>query len=74
MPMTKIADMPFAWIPFDKKGKLDGPLPAWPIDGTVTDVVIVSHGWKTDVDGASSITGGEGDGQARDPFAGTLTE
>jgi len=46
--METMGGLPFAWLEFDKKGKLKNNLPGWSTDGTISDVVIISHGWKTD--------------------------
>jgi pimeloyl-ACP methyl ester carboxylesterase len=39
---------PYAWAPFSKEGALIGAAPALLQDSTVTDFVILCHGWQTD--------------------------
>src|SRR2546422_283833 len=57
--MTTIAGSPFEWLPFDKTGALAEPAAqgrlAALLTDTITDLVVISHGWKTDQAGAWAL-------------------
>lgn len=58
--MTMIANSPFVWLKFDETGALKEPnAPQALLDAMVaaqaSDLVVISHGWKTDEAGADAL-------------------
>ncbi len=60
--MTTLGPSPFAWLEFDATGALAGdgaaPLAAIVADPAITDLVVMSHGWKNDRTDATALYGG----------------
>jgi hypothetical protein len=58
--MTLLSQSPFVWLPFDGDGALTDPAAAAALlaalaDSGASDLVVISHGWKTDQAGASEL-------------------
>jgi hypothetical protein len=55
-PPPVFGGLDFEWIKFLKDGELiSAPSPALLQDPTITDFIVISHGWKTDAEGAKDV-------------------
>jgi len=52
---TPFGGLPFEWITFSASGELTSPPPTLLQDQTITDFIIVSHGWNSDYPGALRV-------------------
>jgi hypothetical protein len=57
--MPEFAGFPFCEVRFDKKGKIQGSASAVAVqamlDGGITDLIVISHGWNNDDDEARGL-------------------
>lgn len=52
---TPFGGLPFEWITFSASGELTSPPPTLLQDPTITDFIILSHGWNSDYPGALRV-------------------